>query len=426
MPSSPPPAPEVSVAPRRSILVLVSARSGGDKPPVLALAAGLRDRGHHVHLLCDGDVAAAVASTGLPVVDLPRALRQETFYDRLLVSRMAQRGETIAADTPDPLVPWAWACLPPALAAARPLRPRLLLSTLFCMSLADRLASELRVPWVFVNPSFYFGEDARRPWEADFPGVVGGVFRHWFLPLVRRADAVLHATDPAFDPPPAGLPPNHHYVGPLDREPPPVGTDTAFLDETGAPWVLVTLSTSPQAGELALARAALDALAERPVRVLLTLAPGHPRDELGPVPANARVDGFVPHGTVLDRARLMVGHAGHGMVAKALRHGVPMVLVPWGRDQPGVAARAEAMGAAAVVPRADCTAERLAEAVARVLGEPGYAKAARRASERLRSDDPLGRACGIVERLVRGDGAPPRKGASPASPPILGEGGATP
>ncbi len=389
-----------STSRHHSMLALVSARAGGDKPPVLALASGMRDRGHDVHLLCDGDVAAAVAPTGLPVINLPRELEQGTFYDPLHVFRMAQRGETIEADTPDPLVPWARTCFPLALAAAEPLQPKLLLSTLFCMPLADRLAAALRVPWVFVNPSFYFGEDARRPWEADFPGLVAGMFRHWVLPLVRRADAVLHATDPVFDPPPASLPANHHYIGPLDREPQPVGTETAFLSEPGAPWVLITLSTVPQAGELALARAALDALADRPVRVLLTLAPGHARDELGPIPANARVQGFVPHGPVLDRACLMVGHAGHGMVMKALRHGVPMVLVPWGRDQPGVAVRAEAMGVAEVVPRSECSAGRVMRAVARLLDNPGYTEAARRASDRLRADDPLGRACGITEGLL--------------------------
>jgi Glycosyltransferase family 28 C-terminal domain len=104
--------------------------------------------------------------------------------------------------------------------------------------------------------------------------------------------------------------------------------------------------------------------------VLVTLPPGHAREELGQVPANARLAGFVPHGPVLGRACLAVSHAGHGIVMRALRHGVPMVLVPWGRDQPGVAARAEALGVAALVPRAACTEERVAEAVGRVLAGP--------------------------------------------------------
>jgi len=59
------------------------------------------------------------------------------------------------------------------------------------------------------------------------------------------------------------------------------------------------------------------------------------------------------------------------------------------------------MGVAEVVPRSECSAERMAEASARVLDEPSYTEAARRASERLRADAPLGRACGLVEGLLR-------------------------
>jgi len=51
---------------------------------------------------------------------------------------------------------------------------------------------------------------------------------------------------------------------------------------------------------------------------VLTLTAGHPRDELGAVPANAQIERFVPHSVVLKRSALLVSHAGHGIVAKAL------------------------------------------------------------------------------------------------------------
>jgi len=383
----------------QSVVALVSERGGGDVPPVVALAVGLRDRGHDVRLLCDGAVLDAVRASGLPTLQLPRSIEQSGFFHPLHLPRMATRAEVIAADTPNPLVEWAQACLPAALAEIRSSKPNLLLSTLFCMALADRAATALHIPWVFVNPSFYFGNDARRPWEADFPGLGAGMFRHWMLPLANSATAVLHATDPVFDLPPVSLPRHHHHVGPLLPEP-PRSEAPAFLAAPGAPWVLVTLSTVPQAGELAVARAALEALADRPVRVLVTLAPGHDRSGLGAVPANARVEGYVPHDYVLDRACLMIGHAGHGMVMRGLRHGVPMVLVPWGRDQPGVAARAAAMGVAEVVPRDACSGERVGQAVDRVMRDGSFAEAALRASARLQADDPLARACNLVEREI--------------------------
>jgi MGT family glycosyltransferase len=135
------------------------------------------------------------------------------------------------------------------------------------------------------------------------------------------------------------------------------------------------------------ARTALRTLAEFPVRVVLPLRARHPRDELGSVPANAQIEQFVPHAAVLTRSGLLVSHAGHGVVAKALYYGVPMVLVPWGRDQPGVAARAAALGVAEVIARHALTALRLSAAIQRVLGTPCYRENAARIASHLQAQD---------------------------------------
>jgi len=383
---------------RSRIVALISSFGAGDRPPVLALAAALSDRGHKVSVLCDGDVADLVPP-GLPAIQLPRECELFRFFDGQSLLPMARRGEEITADTPNPVANWAQGCLPEAARAIRPLEPDILVSTLFCASLANLLASELQIPWVFVNPGPYFGEDSRRAWTADFAGLTAGLVRHWIFPELQRASAVIHATDAEFDPPPESLPDHHHYVGPLMWEPFVAGPD--FLTEPGPPWVLISLSTLPQTGELAIARAALEALKDRPVRVLVTLSPDHPIEELGQVPANARLSGFVPHGQVLEQACLVIAHAGHGTVMKALWYGVPMVLVPWGRDQPGVAARAEALGTAVVVPRPDCSRENLAAAISRVLSDPRYTAAARHASDRLRAGDAVAKGCVCIENVLR-------------------------
>ena len=80
-----------------------------------------------------------------------------------------------------------------------------------------------------------------------------------------------------------------------------------------------------------------------------------------------------------------MSHAGHGSVMKALWYGRPMVLVPWGRDQPGVAFRAAALGVAEVVPREDATAEAFSAAVDRALGDEAMRREAARHGERLRA-----------------------------------------
>jgi UDP:flavonoid glycosyltransferase YjiC (YdhE family) len=97
----------------------------------------------------------------------------------------------------------------------------------------------------------------------------------------------------------------------------------------------------------------------------------------------------------------VVTHAGHGTVMKALWYGVPMVLVPWGRDQPGVAARAESLGVAAVVPRSDCTSENLADAISRVLSNPSYTESARYASGRLQAHDSVAQGCAYIESVLQ-------------------------
>ena len=389
--------PDKRRAGAHSIVGVISARGGGDWPSVVALAAGLRDRGHAVCLVCDTGTAAAVRSTGLPTVCVPSHLALGGYLDPPLQHLLAS-GEAPDPAAPNPLVQWAQACAPAVRAALQERQPAVLLSALHGLGLTDLLASALEVPWCFVNPSFYFGEDSARPWDADFrsPGV--HAMRSWFLPLSQRASLVLHATDPVFDVPPARLPGHHHYVGPLLWE---VPTDApAFLSAPGPPWVLVSLSTLPQAGELAIARTAIRTLAREPVRVLVTLAPGHARAEVDAVPDNVYLSDYVPHSTVLPDSRLVISHAGHGIVMKALYHGVPMVLVPWGRDQPGVAARAEALGVATVVPRDACDDAAVAQAVRRILDDPGYTERVRTVARRLQAEDAVTAACTQVESLV--------------------------
>ena len=384
MPNAPPAGPF-------SIVALISARGGGDWPAVVALAVGLHKRGHAVSLVCDTSTEAAVRSTGLLTICVRPALEQGDI--RLAIARSAE----IGPETPNPLTEWGRVCAPSLQARIQPHKPMILLSSLLCLGLADQLASDLGIPWCFVNPAFYFGEDSARPWDADFLGVSVRTFRYWFQPLLRKANLVLHATDLAFDIPPTILPRHHRYVGPLLWEPSMVGPE--FLRAPGAPWVLVSLSTVPQAGEIAIAQAAIHALEHEAMRVLVTLAPDHAA-ELGEVPDHVYLSDYVPHSTVLADSRLVISHAGHGIVMKALYHGVPMVLVPWGRDQPGVAARAEALEVATVIRRDECNDASVTQAVRRILDDARYTERVRAISKRLQAEDAVSVACVELEKFL--------------------------
>lgn len=76
------------------------------------------------------------------------------------------------------------------------------------------------------------------------------------------------------------------------------------------------------------------------------------------------------------------------------------VLIPWGRDQPGVAARAEALGVAGIVPRESCIGEVLAEAIDRTLDDETMREAAAHHRDRLRATDPPAAAASLLEALL--------------------------
>jgi UDP:flavonoid glycosyltransferase YjiC (YdhE family) len=383
----------------RRILLLISERGGGDAPPVVTLASALQKRGFAVSVLCDAKTEQIVRSADLEPIVIPNEFEQGRHVHPRWLLKLKERGEELTADTPNPLTIWAERCISTVEVIVQEKRPDLLISSLFCTSLANLLAKRLCVPWCFVNPSFYFGDHGIREWSEDFIGLAAGWFRYILLPHCDQADLVLHATDSEFDPPPPRLPNHHHYIGPLFWEP-RQQEHVSFLTTPSAPWALISLSTVPMGGELAIAQSALKAFAEKPVRTLLTLAPDYPRGELGPVPENVTVSGFVPHGQALKNAALVVSHAGHGIVMKSLYHGVPMVLVPWARDQFGVAARAEALGVAVVIQREDCSDQQLVVAVNRVFADGRYREKADEISQRLIDEAPETCAIRHIEELL--------------------------
>jgi UDP:flavonoid glycosyltransferase YjiC (YdhE family) len=164
-----------------------------------------------------------------------------------------------------------------------------------------------------------------------------------------------------------------------------------------APLIYVTFGSV--VGELPIAaiahRAALDAVASLPARVLLTV--GHAADiDIPGAPANSHVEAWVPQRDVLADAALVVAHGGSGTTFGALAAGVPLVLVPLFADQLVNAERVAASGAALVVePDYGPTermgtigrehAPRLRAGIEAVLSEPSYRRAARAIAEQMRS-----------------------------------------
>ena len=152
---------------------------------------------------------------------------------------------------------------------------------------------------------------------------------------------------------------NVTMIGPCAWEPP---SDTpAWLDEIDAPIVLVSTSSEFQ-DDAKIVEAAFEACAEQDVFVIATV-PARDADQFA-APANARVESFVAHGPILDRAVCAVTHGGMGVTQKALSRGVPVVVIPHGRDQLEVARRAVEANAGVRIPERKLDPQRLRAAVA--------------------------------------------------------------
>jgi zeaxanthin glucosyltransferase len=78
-------------------------------------------------------------------------------------------------------------------------------------------------------------------------------------------------------------------------------------------------------------------------------------EDLGPIPSNAIVVSKAPQIELLKRAALCITHAGINTALESLAQGVPMVAIPIGFDQPGVAARIAYHGAGEFVEVGDLT-----------------------------------------------------------------------
>jgi UDP:flavonoid glycosyltransferase YjiC (YdhE family) len=191
---------------------------------------------------------------------------------------------------------------------------------------------------------------------------------------VRR----LIATLPALEVPRPDWPAEAVVVGPLHFEP-----TSTVLDVPGGPGpVIVVAPSTAVTGTQGLAELALESLipgqtVPTGARVVVSRLAG--RDGVS-VPPWAVV-GLGRQDDLLSHADVVVGGGGHGLVAKALLAGVPMVVVPGGGDQWEIANRVVRQGSGRLVR--PLTAGSLTAAVDDVLSSPGYRERARRAGESI-------------------------------------------
>ena len=145
----------------------------------------------------------------------------------------------------------------------------------------------------------------------------------------------------------------------------------------------------------------LRALADLPVRVLLTTGHAVDPESLRPWPDNARVEQWWPQDDVMPLASVVVGHGGFGTTMSALAAGVPQVVVPlFASDQEINATRIAQVGAGIRLDGRQEATEGLADAVSRVLADEGMRAVAGAMADEIASLPEVSQIVGSIEALA--------------------------
>jgi MGT family glycosyltransferase len=188
--------------------------------------------------------------------------------------------------------------------------------------------------------------------------------------------------------------PDHvHVTGPMFFEVPHPEIE---IPEGEGPLVLVAPSTA-QDVESSLVLAALEALAEEPVRVVATTNLMRKARQID-APANATVVDWVSYSQLMPAADLVISHGGHGTSARALADGVPVLSCPAFGDMAENGARITWAGAGLMLPRALVRPRTLRAATRRLLSDPRFGERARELAAWSAQNDGAERGAELVER----------------------------
>ena len=214
--------------------------------------------------------------------------------------------------------------------------------------------------------------------EESFPDAVEGAVDKLRAEVGLSADqGASLRSEPIYSSFPATLdvvPPGSRNRAPFRArvvEDPPSDAPAAWAAPDDArPLVYITFGSivGGMADARAVYRTSLDAIADLPVRALLTTGRDMDPSVLGAIPANVHVEAWVPQRDVLPRAKALVHHGGSGTLIGGLAAGLPMVVVPMGADQPHNGRLVAAAGVGLTLTKPDAAA--LRGAIAHVLEAP--------------------------------------------------------
>ena len=423
---------------RAARIVVAAWGSFGDLHPHLALAIGLRDRGHRVIVASAPPFREAVERVGVefhPIrPDLPDRVGNEALFARMMDRRSGT--EFIVRSLVAPAVRQTYADIEEVAAGAD-----LMVTGMLAFGAAF-FAEQNGIPRVStaLQPSALFSlydppsgdllpgvELLRRlPRRALRPltGLVRLATDPWFVPLARfRAEIglpptpinpflggtvspVLHLAlfSPVFARPQPDWPTQTVATG-FPFEPRVDGSTlpnalARFLDD-GTPPIVFTLGSSAVYAPGAFWERSIEAVRALGHRGVLLVGPD--RETMFPkAGADVIAVGWAAHSALFLRAAAVVHQGGIGTTAQALRAGVPMLVVPYAHDQPDNARRVAELGVALRLAADRYTARAAVDALARILDDPSFSARAASIAQAIRAEDGVGRGCEAIEAVLDG------------------------
>lgn len=344
---------------------IVTWDGGGNEPPALGLAEALSNVGHRVLILGYETQRERIGARDLTFASLARA--SEEF--RAWPSRRTDPALVMASDAQCADVDELLRKKPPDVVVIDCL--------LFGALAAAQRSSIPAVTLIHSPPGCILPRGGLL--DAVLSEAVAALRQRTGLPAVPTLQDAwvgkrVATTIPEMDPQPVR---NAVYVGPVAPRPRGTMWRSPWPPSERRPLVVASFTTWGGWDQRSRIARTLEALADAPVRLLITTG----RDDVSAVriPPNATVAPFVPHHEVLPSAALVVTHGGHGTVMSALAAGLPVLCIPNAlSDQPAIAGRLVDLGAGLALDGDTATAAEIRDAAATLLSDPSYASAARR------------------------------------------------
>jgi len=248
----------------------------------------------------------------------------------------------------------------------------------------------------------------RRRFAEEVRRLTGATVRGSLFDIALSPDAFAQMTVPQFEFPHRDLSPKVRFVGPLP--PPPLGELPSWWDyRDPTPIVHVTQGTYANADPTELIVPTIRALADTPVRVVATTGGPDPATVTAaygePLPANARVERFLPYDHLLAAARVVVTNGGYGTVHHALRWGVPLVVSGTTEDKVEVNARVAWAGVGINLKQQRPHPDAIRQAVTAVMADAEHRRAATRIASAIAARDPLRDLLALVDEVIAANGS---------------------